>query len=104
MLQRNSGTGTDPSADAADLYLRGRSGGGAIRVLQWLLALSLVGPVIVLACAAWFDWRETYQQAVQQGARTAQILREHALKVFEAHEVIIDQIEERIRDMDWAAV
>ena len=102
MLQRNSGT--DPNADATDLHLLGGSAGGAIRILQWLLVVSLVGPVVVLACAAWFDWRETYNQALQQGARTAQILREHALKVFEAHEVIIDQIEERIRDMDWDAV
>jgi two-component system NtrC family sensor kinase len=102
MLQRNSGT--DPNTGAADLHLLGRSAGGAIRILQWLLALSLVGPVVVLACAAWFDWRETYSQALQQGARTAQILREHALKVFEAHEVILDQIEERIRGMDWHAV
>jgi two-component system NtrC family sensor kinase len=102
MLQRSSGTG--PNADATDLHLLGGSAGGAIRILQWLLVVSLVGPVVVLACAAWFEWRETYNQALQQGARTAQILREHALKVFEAHEVIIDQIEERIRDMDWDAV
>jgi two-component system, NtrC family, sensor kinase len=102
MLQRN--TGPDLGADATDLHLLGRSAGGAVRILQWLLALSLVGPVVVLACAAWFDWRETYSQALQQGARTAQILREHALKVFEAHEVILDQIEERIRGMDWDAV
>ena len=61
----------------------------------------MVGPAVVLACAAWLDWRETYNQALQQGARElGQILREHALKVFEAHEVILDQIEERICNMD----
>ena len=102
MLQRSSSV--DPNASSAGLHLRGGSIGGVIRILRLLLVLSVVGPAVVLACAAWLDWRETYNQALQQGARTGQILREHALKVFEAHEVILDQIEERIRNMDWAAV
>jgi two-component system NtrC family sensor kinase len=33
-----------------------------------------------------------------------QILREHALKVFEAHEFAIDQIEERLQGFDWPAI
>jgi two-component system NtrC family sensor kinase len=102
MLQRNPNA--DPNAASSGLHLRGGSIGGAVQILRLLLVLSVVGPAVVLGCAAWLDWRETYSQALQQGARTGQILREHALKVFEAHEVIIDQIEERIRSMDWAAV
>ena len=102
MLQRT--ISADPGAASPGLHLHGRSIGGAVRFLQLLLVLSVVGPAVVLACAGWLGWRDTYNQAVQQGARTAQILREHALKVFEAHEVIVDQIEERISNMDWAAV
>ena len=102
MLQRTSNA--DPGAAPSGLRLHGGRIGGAIGILRLLLVLSVVGPAVVLACAAWLDWRETYNQALQSGARTAQILREHALKVFEAHELIIDQIEERIRNMDWAAV
>src|SRR5262245_46540594 len=102
MLQRSSGA--DQDAASASPRLRGGSIGGAVQILRFLLVLSVVGPVLVLACAAWLDWRETYNQAFQQGARTVQILREHALKVFEAHEVMIDQIEERIANMDWPAV
>jgi two-component system NtrC family sensor kinase len=102
MLQRS--LSADSNAKSASLRLYGGSIGGAVRILHWLLVLSVVVPTVVLACAAWFGWREIYNEAIQQGARTAQILREHALKVFEAHEVIIDQIEELIRDMDWTAV
>jgi two-component system, NtrC family, sensor kinase len=102
MLQRTSGV--DPNAASAGLHLYGGSIGGAIRFLKLLLVLSVVGPAVVLAGAGWLGWRDTYIQATQQGARTAQILREHALKVFEAHDVIVDQIEERISNMDWAEV
>ena len=102
MLQRTSSA--DPEAASAGPRLHRGPIGGAIGILRLLMVLSVIGPAVVLACAAWLDWRETYNQALQQGARTGQILREHALKVFEAHEVIIDQIEERIRNMDWTAV
>ena len=98
MLQRTSNA--DPDTAPTGCACTADRIGGAIGILKLLLVLSVVGPAVVLACAAWLDWRETYNQALQQGARTAQILREHALKVFEAHELIIDQIEERIRNMD----
>ena len=59
---------------------------------------------VMFAYVAWYDWRVVHDQALQEAARTVQILREHALKVFEAHEFAIDQIEERIRNIDWAAI
>ena len=89
---------------AQGLHLQGRSIGGAIRLLRVLLVLSIVGPAAIFAFAAWYDWRETYDQSILQASRTVQILREHALKVFEANEFAIDQIEERIRGLDWQTI
>jgi two-component system NtrC family sensor kinase len=91
-----------PPATAADL---GRlSIGGAIRLLHVLLVAAIVVPAIMFAYVAWYDWRVVHDQALQEAARTVQILREHALKVFEAHEFAIDQIEERIHNLDWAGI
>ena len=84
--------------------MRGRSIGAAVRLLHVLLVVSVVVPVLAFGFAAWFDWREIGKESLQTSARTVQILREHALKVFESHEFAIDQIEERIAGMDWPAI
>jgi hypothetical protein len=39
------------------LRLHGGRIGGAIGILRLLLVLSALGPAVVLACAAWLDWR-----------------------------------------------
>ncbi|HWL31536.1 MAG TPA: ATP-binding protein [Xanthobacteraceae bacterium] len=92
------------AANADDNRLQGRSIGSAIRWLRLLLALSVVGPAAIFAFASWYDWRQTYDRSVLQASRTVQILREHALKVFEANEFAIDQVEERIAGMDWSEI
>ena len=98
----SSGPQAAPPAAAPDL---GRlSIGGAIRLLHVLLAAAIVVPAVMFAYVAWYDWRVVHDQALQEAARTVQILREHALKVLEAHEFAIDQIEEHIQNLDWAAI
>ena len=111
MLNRSFTTSTqaNPSADgdvapASPTLERGRSIGDAIRLLHVLLVVSVVVPVAAFIFAAWYDWQEIHDQAMQRAARTVQILREHALKVFESHEFAIDQIEERVQGMDWDAM
>jgi two-component system NtrC family sensor kinase len=80
------------------------SSGGATRLLHLLMVASIIVPAAGFVFAAWFDWRETRIQAVQQAERTVQILREHALKVIEAHELIIDEVEDRLKGLDWPAI
>jgi two-component system NtrC family sensor kinase len=92
------------TAGAPELHLQGRSIGGAIRLLHVLLVLSIVGPLTIFAFASWYDWRETYDRSILQASRTVQILREHALKVFEANEFAIDQVGDRIQGLDWPAI
>jgi two-component system NtrC family sensor kinase len=94
-----------PQAENAPaIYRRGRSIGGAIRLLHVLLVASVIVPAATFAFAAWYDWRSIHDQSLREAARTVQILREHALKVFEAHEFAIDQIDERIEGLDWPAI
>jgi two-component system, NtrC family, sensor kinase len=93
-----------PPAEASGPEVRQLSTGGAVRLLHVLLVASVIVPVAAFVVAAWFDWQELRGQAVQQSGRTVQILREHALKVFEAHEFVIDQIDERVRGMSWSEI
>jgi two-component system NtrC family sensor kinase len=93
-----------PASPAAAAHLGRLSVGSAIRLLHVLLVASIVVPAAMLAYIAWYDWRVVHDQAMQEARRTVLILREHALKVFEAHEFAIDQIEERIRGLDWATI
>jgi two-component system NtrC family sensor kinase len=83
---------------------RGRSIGGAVRLLHVLLVASVIVPAAAFAYAAWWGWRDIHDQALQQSSRIVQVLREHALKIFEAHEFVIDEVDERIKGMDWSAI
>jgi two-component system NtrC family sensor kinase len=91
------------SGDPADGSQRA-PGGGTIRLLHILLIAAVIVPLAVFAGASWFDWSEVRSQATLQATRTAQILREHAIKVFESHEFALDLIDDRIRGLDWAAI
>jgi two-component system NtrC family sensor kinase len=111
MLNRNlttSSLATTPAeaagGSASATNRRGRSIGGAVRLLHVLLVASVIVPAAAFAFAAWYGWREIHDQALHQSARIVQVLREHALKIFEAHEFVIDEVEERIKGMDWAAI
>jgi two-component system, NtrC family, sensor kinase len=111
MLNRNlttssfSTTAADTAGGSASLAKpRGGSIGGAIRLLHVLLVASVIVPAAAFAFAAWYSWRDIHDQALHQSSRIVQVLREHALKIFEAHEFVIDEVEERIKGMDWAAI
>jgi hypothetical protein len=103
-IKPHGAAGSTAAASAEAFDSRRRSFSDAIRLLHVLLVASLIVPAAIFALAAWYDWQEIRDQALQQSTRTVQILREHALKVFESHEFAIDQIEERIQGLDWAAI
>jgi two-component system NtrC family sensor kinase len=66
-----------------------------------LLAAAVLLPVLLFALAAWESYRETLREAEARVERTARILEEHALKVFETHRLVIQQVNLRMRFVDW---
>ena len=66
-----------------------------------LLILSVLLPGVLFGIAASQGYGEAHRQALGHVARTAQILEEHAQKVFETHRLVIDQINTRLRFLDW---
>ena len=67
-----------------------------------LLFVSILLPLVLFGLATTQNRRDVGHAAVRRVERTTRILHEHALKVFETHQLMIGQINERLRTMDWS--
>jgi signal transduction histidine kinase len=61
-------------------------------------------PVLLFAGAAWLNYRWSFDEAQAQLTRTTDAAHEHALKVFETNELVLDRIAERFGDLDWPQI
>ncbi len=66
-----------------------------------LLLVSVLVPLVLFALAAFENRRDVERAAEHRVERTVRILHEHALKVFETQQLMIDQLNERLRNFDW---
>ncbi|WP_375460133.1 ATP-binding protein [uncultured Enterovirga sp.] len=74
------------------------------RLLEWALVLvSLCLPAILFSLAAWRNHEEVLASSEVRIERTVRILQEHAVKVFETHRLVIEQVNLRARFMDWSS-
>ena len=67
-----------------------------------LIAASVVLPIALFVLSAWFSYTETLHRAEQRVERTTRILEEHALKVLESQRLVIEEVNLRLRFMDWS--
>jgi two-component system, NtrC family, sensor kinase len=74
------------------------------RSLRFVLAASLLLPLLLLAGASWHDHRRLMADAGATLARLADLAREHALKVIETNALVLDRMEDRVRGLDWDAI
>lgn len=75
----------------------------AIQPAYALLLMAILLPVGLFGLAGWQNYREVLREADATVERTTGVLHEHAVKVFETHKLIIDQINTRLRFVDWAS-
>lgn len=80
------------------------SHGGRRPWLRWALLAAAVLQTLLFAALAWHDHDRTLAEGAADIRRTASLLREHALKALEQHDLLIDQVDRRTRAMDWDAV
>ena len=76
----------------------------SIRVLQGVLIASAALPALLFAYASWQGYNTTKAVADRQIAQSRDVLNEHALKVFEAVNRSVAEINEIIRDMSDAQI
>ncbi len=67
-----------------------------------LLFVSILLPLVLFALATMQNRRDVEHAAARRVERTTRILHEHALKVFETHQLMIDRINERLRTTNWS--
>ena len=75
-----------------------------MRSLRALMVLSLAVMAAVAALASWYDRRVALSAAEDHVKLAIAIIHEHALKVFETQELLLDQIRLRTAGLDWEAV
>ena len=66
-----------------------------------LVAAAILLPVLLFAFSAWTSYRDTLRTAELRADRTARVLEEHVSKVFESHRLVIQQVRDRLRFVDW---
>ncbi|HET7410170.1 MAG TPA: hypothetical protein VFJ13_08200, partial [Paracoccaceae bacterium] len=71
------------------------------RSMRALLVVSVAVPLVVFAGIAWFLRGERLEHAREQIEQTVTVLEEHALRVFEAQQLIIGRVDQRISGMSW---
>jgi two-component system NtrC family sensor kinase len=72
-----------------------------LRPLRLLLVAVVVLPLALFAGTAWINYRWAFDDAEAQLGRTSDAVGEHALKVFETNELVLDGIAERYGDLGW---
>ena len=80
---------------------RRRSAAGALRVL---LLGTIVLPALIFAAAAWLSYRSTFEGAEQELARTAEVAREHAAKVFDSHRLVAARVTDLLHGLTDSAI
>lgn len=90
---------------AASSLVKAPSTWRAARVPRSTLALLLVSillPLVLFGLAAAQNRHDVLATASRHVERTTRILHEHAMKVFETHHLMLDQVNERLKIVDWS--
>src|SRR5271169_2709634 len=72
--------------------------------LRGLLAASLAVPLLLLAIAAWQNFRLVRSQAEERLMIEAGELREHALNTVKTYAIVLAWIDARARGLDWGRI
>ncbi len=76
----------------------------AVRLHQVLLAVALLVPAALFGSAAYQNRLDVVQAGDDAITRTAAIMHEHARKVFETQELVLDAVDARIDGKTWESI
>ena len=75
-----------------------------INPLRILLLTSVVVPLLVFAAVSWRSYNTTLLSAEVEIRNTVRLLEEHARRLFEAQELILDLADARAASMSWTEI
>jgi two-component sensor histidine kinase len=77
---------------------------GVSRAMLILMVVSIVVPIGLYAAVSWYLRDEALRDGMDHVRQTVRMLEEHALRVFEAQQLIIDRVDRYIAGVDWAEI
>jgi len=77
---------------------------GSLRLLRLLLAVSVALPLVLFAGIGWREYRDSWAEVERNSRKTALLLHEHVLKVFDTMALTLDRVDERTRGLGWAEI
>jgi hypothetical protein len=103
MVQRNFEPESDPPAALDPTMMRRRATdkdpSGTVEVLRWVAVFGPLLPVILLAGIAWMERSDILTSSERDGTKIVALFREQAGNLFTGHEIILDMVVNRMRDM-----
>ncbi|GJE52143.1 Sensor histidine kinase RcsC [Methylobacterium tardum] len=78
--------------------------GAAERLLRWLTAAALALPILIFTTASWIAYGNAFSEAHERLHRTLDLMHEHAAKVLETHDLVVEQIDQLTRGLSDADV
>ncbi len=72
--------------------------------LRTLFIASVVGPALIAALVIWQQHRHAERQAYDHVRYTLGLLHEHAQRVFEIYDLVIDRVADRIQGLSWEEI
>jgi two-component system, NtrC family, sensor kinase len=72
----------------------------ALGLLRLLLAVSVAVPLVLFVVTAWIDHKSDVGEGKLDLARTSEVMRENAVRVFERQRDVADDINSLVRDLD----
>jgi signal transduction histidine kinase len=75
--------------------------GRLVRCLRAVLVAAILLPAVVFGAVAWQSYGASLREAQRSAGERARIVEEHALKVFERDDLLIDSIADRLAPIDW---
>lgn len=65
---------------------------------------AVVVPAVLLAASGWWSWRSIEREAIERAGRAAAAAAEHARRVLETQDTLLEAALSRVRDMEPAAI
>ena len=75
-----------------------------IRPYKVLAAASVIVPLALFAVIMWQDYQAEFHAGEQEVLRIAEIFQQHALNVFETHQLVAERVSDRLRGMRWEEI
>lgn len=69
--------------------------------MRALLVVSVAVPLVLFIAISWYLRAERLDEGHEHVRQTVAVLEENALRVFEAQQLIIDRVDQRIQGMSW---